>query len=384
MDPVIITDSIRLFSRGQWDVMAGNNVFASYGWLLAVEECRLPEISPVYFALNDNGKILAAAVCYVIPRHARMYSPDEFLFGRLKKTANLFKISFLPMMVCCPMKAYGKHIFLNNTLDALKKESIIEKLLNAMETYARNRKISLGFPKILAQEKELIKQLSQRMFLKTLDLPLAYMNILWSSFDDYKKHMGVASLNIKKSIAREMNKNRKAGVSIEKVVNLNGQEKCIYDLMNQNSLKYNKIPLPFHEKFLTRLKESFGDDLVIYKSVKREQISGAVVMLKMGQEWYLPFVGIDHSIAQNDFTYFNITFYRPIADAIDENIKRLYYGNAAYNLKIRRGCNLKQAYFFHKSFHPLSKWAARLWFPVHRYWYGKKFSQPRIQSETLI
>ncbi len=137
------------------------------------------------------------------------------------------------------------------------------------------------------------------------------------------------------------------------------------------------MPLPFQEDFLSRLKKNLGDDLVIYQSLKKSRVSGVGVMLKKGKTGNLSFAGIDHDLAQNDFTFFNMLFYRPITDAIAENIKRLYFGNGKYDMKIRRGCKIQTAFLFHKSFHPLSKWAVRFWFCFHHFWYQKKLPQPQ-------
>ena len=377
MNPITIIDSIRTIPEGQWDALSEDNVFASYGWLLTVEESFLKQVIPIYFLFQESEKILGAAVSYLIPRNVKMYSVDDLLFGRLKKFIGPFGLSFLPAMVCCPLKAYGQHILLGENLSLLKKEKISERIINAVEQEAQKRKLSLSFPRVMKQEEMLIKQLCQRGYFQTLDLPYTYMDISWDSFEAYKKYIRKRSLNMKKNISREINKNRKSGVSIERVKGLDGQEERLYALLNGNSLKYNKMPLPFQANFLSRLKKNLGDDLVIYRSLKKGRISGLGVMLRRGDTGYLPFVGIDHDLAQNDATFFNMLFYRPITDAIEGNIKRLYFGNGKYDMKIRRGCKIQKAHFFHKPRHRISKPAVRLWFCFHRFWYQKKQPQPQ-------
>jgi predicted N-acyltransferase len=201
------------------------------------------------------------------------------------------------------------------------------------------------------------------------------MDISWDSFAAYKKYIRKRSLKMKKNIAQEINKNRKSGVTIGRVKDIDGQERRLYKLLNENSLEYDKLPMPFQENFLSRLEKNIGDDLVIYQSIKTGRISGVMVMLKSGDTAYLYLLGIDHSLAQNDFTYFNIGFYRPIADAITDNIKKIYFGAGPYYPKLRRGCKIQKAYFFHKPCHPASKLAAKLWFCLHHYWYNKKLPQ---------
>ncbi|MDH3689607.1 MAG: hypothetical protein OEU36_09050, partial [Gammaproteobacteria bacterium] len=50
----------------------------------------------------------------------------------------------------------------------------------------------------------------------------------------------------------------------------------------------------------------------------------------------------------NDFTYFNLTYYRPMADAIAMQIKRLYYGTLMYTMKSKRGCSTTEIYLYYK------------------------------------
>jgi predicted N-acyltransferase len=188
---------------------------------------------------------------------------------------------------------------------------------------------------------------------------------------------------MKKNIATEINRNKKAGVTIRKVKDLNEQENRLYDLLNGNCIKHNKTSLPFQENFLSQLKKNLGDDLVIYRSIKNNRISGMGIMLRSGDTGYLPFVGVDHHLSQNDATFFNILFYRPITDAITENIKILYYGNAMYDMKIRRGCKIEKAFFFYKPCHPLFKPASSLWFYLHQFWYQKKLPQPQNLPGSL-
>ena len=68
----------------------------------------------------------------------------------------------------------------------------------------------------------LIKQLQKRKYFQTIDFPMTYMDITWNSFDGYKKYIRKQSRNMKKNIVTEINRNQKAGVTIEKVINLNG------------------------------------------------------------------------------------------------------------------------------------------------------------------
>lgn len=383
MNQITTIKSIHQIPKKKWDALADDNVFASHGWLLTVEKSLLKEVTPIYFLYQENRCLSGAAVCYPVPENVKMFSPDNLLFGRFKKFVTPLRLSFLPTLMCGPLKAYGKHILLGKSIDQSKKGIIVNAILDAAEAEAKKRKLSLSFSRTLEQETILLKQLRQRGYLKTADLPLAYMDISWDSFDAYKKHIRKRSLNMKKNIAIEINRNKKAGVIISKVKNLTEQENRLYALLNGNCIKHNKASLPFHENFLSQLKKNFGDDLVIYRSIKNNRISGMGIMLRSGDAGYLSFVGVDHHLSQNDATFFNMLFYRPIADAITEDIKRLYYGNAMYDMKIRRGCKIEKAFFFYKPCRACFRPAVTAWFYLHKLWYQKKLPQPQDLSSSL-
>ena len=170
---------------------------------------------------------------------------------------------------------------------------------------------------------------------------------------------------MKKNISHEINKNRKSGVVIEEIMDFNGQEKKFYDLLNENNIKHNKTPMVFQKDFLNRLKKNCGEDLVIYRSLKHGQLSGVGILLKNKKTGSVAFSGINRQLAQNDATFFNMLFYGPITDAIAKNIQRLYYGNAMYDMKIRRGCKVEKTFFFHKPRHLFFRPATNLWFYFH-------------------
>jgi predicted N-acyltransferase len=90
-------------------------------------------------------------------------------------------------------------------------------------------------------------------------------------------------------------------------------------------------------------------------------------------------VGVDHALAGPDATYFMLTYYRPIQYAIDKRLKRIYFGNAQYALKQRRGCKISNSYIFYKSPRPAVNNLVGLWFLVHRIWFEKKHSEYNLQ-----
>jgi predicted N-acyltransferase len=372
--PVVIADTIRMIPQNQWDVLNGNNPLSSYGWLLTVEETLIKEVSPRYFIFRCNEKILGAAVCYEFPKKSQILTLDNLLFGRLKPIVNAIGISFMPCMVCCPLKSSGQHILLAVDLDRSQKEKIIEQILDAMNAESTKRKIALSYSQVFKQEEILINLLTQRGFHQTIDRSVTYLDILWDTFEGYKNSIRMKSPKWKRNILQDINKNRRSGVKIETVGDdFLGQEERMVDLINRNYFMHNMTDLPFNKNILSRLKINLKQDAEIYRATKNGRTSGVSVMLKRNGIWSFVLVGIDNELAQKDATYFNILFYRPIQDAIVSQIKRIYYGNGLYDLKIRRGCDIMKTFIFYKSYHPMHKFLVKIWFLFHRFWYQRKF-----------
>ena len=250
-----------------------------------------------------------------------------------------------------------------------------------MQAESAKRKMSLGFLQVCEDEALLVKLLSQRGFHRTLDLPLAYLDISWDHFDGYKNYIRGKKLKWKRNIVQDMNKSRRSGVKIDTVgEDFCKQENQMMELLNRNYVKHNQVELPYHNNILSRLKMNLKDGVEIYRAGKNGRMTGLSVMLKRNATWSFILVGIDHVFAQNDATYFNIIFYRPIMDAIAAKIKRIDYGNGLYDVKIHRGCNIMKTYAFYKTHHPISNFVVKFWFYFHRFWYQNKFNLKRMPN----
>ncbi|MFQ5963201.1 MAG: peptidogalycan biosysnthesis protein [Candidatus Scalinduaceae bacterium] len=372
MHTIKIVNSINEVHKEEWDAMVDDKVFISYGWLKTVEETFIGDVNSKYVLVQDSKKLIGASVCYIFDETDIVYSLDNFMFGRFKKYAAKMGISFLPAFICCPMRCYGKHFLIEKDADAETTGIIMDEILETIEEEASERKLSVSLINVIEDEIELIELLNKRGYNKTLGFPLNYLDVEWSSFEGYKKHVGRISKNTKKSIKKEINKNRKEGVIIKQLENLGGYEDRLYELVNNNYYKHNQILFPFNREFFKRLKENLGEDVVTYISVKKERLTGMSLLLKRNKVSYFSVIGIDHEMAGNDFTYFNLGYYRPIMDAISDKTTRLYDGAGMYELKARRGFKISDTYIYYKSFNRIKNIALKPWYAFHSKWYECK------------
>ncbi|MGR3319887.1 MAG: peptidogalycan biosysnthesis protein [Candidatus Anammoxibacter sp.] len=375
MHKIKIVNTIKELKKEEWDAMIGDSVFASYGWLKTVEETYIGNLNPKYIIVLDSSRIIGASICYLITKTDESVDIDNLLLGRLKKFTSKLGISFLPTFLCGPMRCYGKHLLIAKEADSKYKEIIADDLFTAIEKEASYHGLSVCFYNVMDDEVELIQLLKERRYNGTLGYPLNYLDIEWSSFDGYKDYVKRNNRKkgyVKKVINYEINKNRKEGVVIKKLATPDEYEDRLLELVNYNSYKYSSTPFSFKKEFFKRLKDNLGEDVVFYASFKKGIMTGMSILLKRSRTGYLPIIGIDHEKTGNDFTYFNIGLYRPIMDAISGQMSRLYYGNAMYDLKAKRGCKISNTYVYYKPYREISKITIMPWFAFHALWFRKK------------
>jgi predicted N-acyltransferase len=200
---------------------------------------------------------------------------------------------------------------------------------------------------VVESDSDLIGILRDRGFWSTYDLPVAWMDVCWSSFEEYKAYVRqVRGSNW--FLRNEISRFRKSGVHVQKLTEASGLEGVLHDLLQQNYLVHNGRNYPFDPGFLRTLKKYLGDDAVIYLATKNGAHHGVSLMLKRATVGHMAAIGINHTVAGNDFTYFNLGFYEPIADAIEGKLEKLEFGTTLYASKRRRGCRTVETYLYYK------------------------------------
>lgn len=375
MYKIQIVKTIRGIDKESWEALVDENACTSYGWLRTVEEWHLEGVQARYVLVKYAEQLVGAAVCYIIRRSDQVLDFDSMMFGKYKKYFRKTGISFSPLLICCPMKSYGSHFLTLKDLDKQEKKVANLQLLRAIEDMARSSKLAVAFTNLLSHEDEVISLLNKKGYHKTFALPLTYLDVKWPSFEAYTHDKKLISKNMRSDIVRQINRNKKEGVTIRKLKKLDGDQERFYELINDNYEKYNQLSCPFRKDFLWRLKQNMQDDAIIYVASKEGKKVGVCVVLKRGKVRHSLVIGVDHKTAGNDFTYFNLGYYYPIEDAIQEQAQRLYFGNAQYDVKRRRGCKIENTYIFYKSFSPIKNTVLKPWFLFHSLWYQKKFSR---------
>lgn len=363
--------SLTEIDANTWDALTGERLYISYGWLKTIEETAIDKVTPYYYLLEDDKVPVALAVCYESHKDNPFDLLNGYMLGKLERIAGTFGISFKPAFLCGPVRGNGDHVIVKEGLPRQQRIDYMRHLIETIEREAEKKRLSLFFTNVSEKEAELCKELQRRKYNLTVVHPKNRLQIKWSSFADYLSDRETLSKKNRETFSYEINKNRKAGVKIRLLEDLEHEER-LYQLLSQHHYRLNKQPFPYAEHFFSSLRKNLGSEAMLLVAEREGEIIGVMILFRRGSEGWATFIGMDHNLSSNDFTYFNLAYYLTIDHAIQAGIKSLNYGSMLYRVKRRRGCTLEENYIFHRASSRLLHNLLRPWFLLHMTWFIKR------------
>ncbi len=192
----------------------------------------------------------------------------------------------------------------------------------------------------------LMDNLQNLNYLKSPGITTLYLDIQWSSFEDYLKSL---KRKTRENIRREIKKFKENGVRIEEH-ELGNLSENIAELTSNLSSKYDKnVKNIFNNSFFTTLSGHAKNKTKLFIAKKNNEVIGFSLLLRQGNILDGWLTGFKYEAqSKTDFTYFNLCYYVPIQWAIEQNIKKIYYRSKAENVKLDRGCKPEKTYSFVK------------------------------------
>lgn len=360
--------TIREIEAVDWNRMAGENAFATHGWLLTVENCRRGEIEPLYFTLRRAGALVAASVCYVVREARQMENLDDMIFGRLSSAARMLGLSYLPAVVCGPLLGYGWHIGTDPALSDRDSGEALRLMVDAIEAEANALQLQVSFVHLLVAEQPLLSLLSERGYLRCRNVPVGVLDLKWRSFEDYLAHL---PRKRRTEFRRQISRNREAANVIDLANSTCGVEERLQELIDENSRKHNGAPFALGRGFFCELKRNLGEQARIFTARKSGVVTAVCIMLVQNETAFPVAVGVDPQAADDDYSYFQVGYYAPIAQAIGSGIRRMYYGRGMYEIKVRRGCWLTGTWIYSRQ-SGKGRMASAAWFALASFWNSHK------------
>ena len=357
-------DSLAEVDASEWDRLAGGNVIASYGWLRTLEETSTSAVSTRYFLARNRSGLVGAAPCK-IEEEARTSRLNPMLFGRFANAAQRLRLGLLPSLVCGGEARTGEPVLLRAGATAAERTQVAEALVAAMEDTPREKGWTICFRYVKRASSPIVEVLTNRGYLRGSDLPTALLELdpSWRSLADFRRHLKKAHPRAAKSIPRELNLARRGGLVIEQLEEPASYRERLHRLMDAHSVRLNRQPFPFGADFFDQLKARLGDKVVIYVARIGEEWAGVLVSLRAADDVLLPMIGVNHDTGRAAAAYFNLTYNRPIEDAIAAGHRRVYFGTAAYETKARRGCGCMETDFYLRAWSGVQELLLRVLLP---------------------
>jgi predicted N-acyltransferase len=259
---------------------------------------------------------------------------------------------------------YGWHIGVSRELDPPDRLQCLEQVLAAIEGEADRLGLSLSFAQVLDEEVELCSLLVERGYLTSRNVPIASLDVRWSSMDEYfhslpRRH--------RKTFRRESRRNAEAGVTIQIQKSCSGLEERLLELLDNNAQTHGGLHCPFRPEIFSELESSMAGDALWFLARKGGAISGVLLGLRHQNSLVAFAVGVDNELGKGDFTYFQLCYHCLIDYAMSHGIKRIDYGRGMYPIKVRRGCRLSGASLYTRM-KGRYRTVASLWYSVASLW----------------
>jgi predicted N-acyltransferase len=229
----------------------------------------------------------------------------------------------------------------------LKKELVLRLLSNKIDEICRkHRFLFSSFLFVSEFDGPLMESLQNVGYLRSSGTTTLYLDVQWSSFDDYLKSL---KRKTRQNIRREIRKCAENGVTIEER-DLRGLSMKLSKLFSALYSKYSKTSkCIFDSSFFNTLGKHARNNAKVFVAEKNDEVVGFSLSLRQGDVLDVFIVGFDYEAQTNtDFTYFNVCYYAPIRWAIDEGIKKIYYRFKAEKVKLDRGCKPERTCSFVK------------------------------------
>jgi predicted N-acyltransferase len=323
-----------------------NDGFFTYGWFKTLETQESFNFWPLYIAVYDEGKLVAVAPCFAdLEDHFFIEGPRIIPF--MKKLLSLGKrFGFCEdhVLLCySPFCLRSKVLFEKGGEGKLILKLLSEKI---DEICKKQRFLFSSFLFVSEFDKLLMENLQNLGYLQSPGTTTFYLDIKWSSFEDYLKSL---TYKTRKNIRREIRKCAENGVSIEER-DIEGLSAKLPVLLSNLFWKYDENSENlFNQSFFCKLEEYARDTAKVFVAEKNDEVVGFSMSLRQRDVLDVFMCGFDYDAqTKTDFTYFNLCYYAPIRWAIEEGIKRIYYRRKAEKVKLDRGCKPERTYSFIK------------------------------------
>jgi predicted N-acyltransferase len=365
-----IVDDLSTLSSERWNVVTQGEPALRLEVLNSMIEQQTRPLPMKTFLLEDAQGIAAAGICREIVQAADYSLLDGLMFGRLRKLCNAMHLSAKPYL-SFHLPLGGAAALCVRAAPAQDQQRWLTALMDGIEGYASERDLGTAFMRIEEHTSE-HAVLRERGYLQTTLLPTTALVIEWQDIDGYVAHLRRASRNAAQTVRSERARARKQGVTIRPVPTDATNVMALYRLARSHYLHKNGAEPAYTSDFFLRLAAALGEDLLIFEAQRNGSRTAMIGLVRSGELAWAAWLGFESIDRPDDFTYFNLAYYALAEYAPTVGIRKLLYGNTAYDAKSRRGCRISPCTLFYRPHSQLMRSVVRPFFKIHRAWHRRK------------
>jgi predicted N-acyltransferase len=365
-----VVEDLSTLSSEPWNVVTQGEPALRLEVLRSLVEQQTRPLPMKIFLLEDVHGIAAAGLCREIVQAAD-YSPlDGLMFGRLRKLCNSMHLSAKPYL-SFHLPLGGAAALCVRAAPTQDQQRWLTALMDGIECYAVQRGLGTAFMRIEEHTSE-HAVLRERGYLETAALSTTVLVIEWQDIDGYVAHLRRSSRSAAQSVRFERNRARKHGVIIRPVPTDEANVMALYRLARSHHLQKNGAEPAYTQEFFLRLAAALGEDLLIFEAQRNGSRTAMFGLVRSGELAWAAWLGFESIDRPADFTYFNLVYYALAEYAPTVGIRKLLYGNTAYDAKSRRGCHISPCTLFYRPHSQLMRSIVHPFFKIHRAWHRRK------------
>jgi predicted N-acyltransferase len=216
-----------------------------------------------------------------------------------------------------------------------RRSELTGALVQAVTRESVRRKCTAAFLSVTEAEPLLMRQLASEGFDRARHEPIHILDLPWASFEAYRQSL--PSVNIRKNIRYERNRSHRDGVIVSDRSDPAGSAQRLHAIVEQHYRRYGWPAFPYSESWFGALKANLGSDVVIAVATREDRDIAVAVSVRKQATRQLVLACVDHDVAGNDLTYFNLSYYWPIDECLRLGDRRYVVGPGRYKSRIRRG-----------------------------------------------
>jgi predicted N-acyltransferase len=342
--------SVDEMGRDAINSIADNDAFFTYEWFKTLETQRSFPVSPYYLGVYDECNLVAFTPCFIdlTDNYFHAGPRPRYVTPFLKKTLDFGQqhgFCQKHILLCySPSCGRTKVLQKKNPEERLVLNLLAEKIDAICK---KERVLFSSFLFVSEFDELLMKNLQNLDYVKSPGVASYYLDVRWSSFEDYLKSL---KKNQRKNVRKQIRKCKENGVSIEEQEMNYSSAATLSELLHNLLLKYNKDAKNlFDPSFFRTLNEYAGEKLKLFVAKKNNDAVGFCLLFRHEDTVDSWMGGFKYdALTRTDFAYFNVVYYAPIQWAIKEGIKKIYFRSKADTVKLERGCKPEETFSFFK------------------------------------